>query len=57
MPYAITTPEHGTAFDIAGKGIAKTKATEEAIRITDAWLDNEFQGGRHRRRTDMLDAM
>ena len=33
MPYAITTPEHGTAFDIAGKGIAKTLATEEAIRI------------------------
>lgn len=33
MPYTITTPEHGTAFDIAGKGIAKTKATEEAIRI------------------------
>ena len=25
VPYAITTPEHGTAFDIAGKGIAKTK--------------------------------
>ncbi len=33
MPYAITTPEHGTAFDIVGKGIAKTKAMEEAIRI------------------------
>lgn len=33
LPYPITTPEHGTAFDIAGKGIAKTKATEEAIRI------------------------
>ncbi len=31
--------------------------TEEAIRITDAWLDSEFQGGRHKRRTDMLDAM
>lgn len=30
MPYAITTPEHGTAFDIVGKGIAKTKAMEEA---------------------------
>ena len=27
MPYAITTPEHGTAFDIVGK------AMEEAIRI------------------------
>lgn len=33
LPYAITTPEHGTAFDIAGKGIAKTLATEHAIRI------------------------
>ena len=33
MPYAITTPEHGTAFDIAGKGIAKTNATQEAIRL------------------------
>lgn len=33
LPYPITTPEHGTAFDIAGKGIAKTKATEEAVRI------------------------
>lgn len=33
LPYPVTTPEHGTAFDIAGKGIAKTKATEEAIRI------------------------
>lgn len=33
LPYAITTPEHGTAFDIAGKGIAKTLATEHAIKI------------------------
>lgn len=33
LPYAITTPEHGTAFDIAGKGIAKTLATERAIAI------------------------
>ena len=33
MPYAITTPEHGTAFDIAGKGIANPTATEEAVRI------------------------
>ena len=27
LPYAITTPEHGTAFDIAGKGIANPIAT------------------------------
>ncbi|WP_288945920.1 4-hydroxythreonine-4-phosphate dehydrogenase PdxA [uncultured Megasphaera sp.] len=33
MPYPVTTPEHGSAYDIAGKGIAKTKATEEAVRI------------------------
>ncbi|EIM5533012.1 4-hydroxythreonine-4-phosphate dehydrogenase PdxA [Salmonella enterica subsp. enterica] len=33
LPYAITTPEHGTAFDIAGKGVAKTLATERAIAV------------------------
>jgi 4-hydroxythreonine-4-phosphate dehydrogenase len=33
LPYPITTPEHGTAFDIAGKGLAKTDATEKAIHI------------------------
>ncbi|HFM4084352.1 TPA: PdxA family protein [Escherichia coli] len=33
LPFAITTPEHGTAFDIAGKGIAKTLATERAIAV------------------------
>ena len=33
LPYAITTPEHGTAFDIAGKGIAKTSSFAHAIRL------------------------
>ena len=33
LPYAITTPEHGTAYDIAGKGIAKTLAMKQAIRV------------------------
>jgi len=33
LPYPITTPEHGTAFDIAGQGVAKTDATEKAIEI------------------------
>jgi 4-hydroxythreonine-4-phosphate dehydrogenase len=28
-----TTPAHGTAFDIVGKGIASTGATESAIRL------------------------
>jgi 4-hydroxythreonine-4-phosphate dehydrogenase len=33
MPYPIATPAHGTAFDIAGKGIAKTSAFESALRF------------------------
>lgn len=33
MPYPITTPAHGTAFDIAGKGVAKIDATEQAVII------------------------
>jgi 4-hydroxy-L-threonine phosphate dehydrogenase PdxA len=31
FPYAISTPAHGTAFDIAGKGVADTEAMERAI--------------------------
>jgi 4-hydroxythreonine-4-phosphate dehydrogenase len=33
MPYPIATPAHGTAFDIAGKGVAKTSAFESALRL------------------------
>lgn len=33
IPSAITTPAHGTAYNIAGKGVAKTSAFEEAYRI------------------------
>ncbi|MCG8510290.1 MAG: 4-hydroxythreonine-4-phosphate dehydrogenase PdxA [Rhodospirillales bacterium] len=33
FPYAITTPAHGTAFDIVGKGVAKISATERAVDI------------------------
>lgn len=33
LPCAVTTPAHGTAYNIAGKGIAKTTAFEEAYRI------------------------
>ena len=33
MPYPITTPAHGTAFDIAGKGQAKTSAFENALKL------------------------
>ena len=33
MPYPITTPAHGTAFNIAGKGEAKTSAFESALKL------------------------
>lgn len=33
LPAPIATPAHGTAYDIAGKGIAKTGAFENAIKM------------------------
>ena len=33
LPIPITTPAHGTAFDIAGKGLANPGATQQAFRI------------------------
>ena len=40
FPYPITTPAHGTAFDIVGKGIAKTSATERAIAVCSRMASN-----------------
>lgn len=33
LPFVRTSPDHGTAFDIAGKGIADPVSMEEAIRL------------------------
>lgn len=33
LPLPITTPAHGTAFDIAGKGVADVRALQEAFTI------------------------
>lgn len=33
QPYPITTPAHGTAYDIAGQGICKTSAFEAAYKL------------------------
>ncbi len=33
LPIIRTSPGHGTAFDIAGKGIANANAMKEAIRV------------------------
>ena len=33
LPYVRTSPDHGTAFDIAGKKVAKSESMENAIRL------------------------
>jgi 4-hydroxythreonine-4-phosphate dehydrogenase len=35
LPYIRTSPDHGTAFDIAGKGIADPSSMTHAIRLAD----------------------
>ncbi len=33
LPFVRTSPDHGTAFDIAGKGIANSESMEQAIKV------------------------
>ncbi len=47
LPIPITTPAHGTAFDIAGRGIANVEATAQAFAIACAMAANRV---RHRER-------
>ena len=49
---AVMTRKHNDANMLAMGG--RTTATKTALEITDAWLDTEFEGGRHQRRVDML---
>jgi len=35
LPYIRTSPDHGTAFDIAGKGIANPSSMKQAIRLAE----------------------
>ena len=49
------TKQHNNANILALGG--RTTAPELAMEIVDAWLDTEFEGGRHQRRVNMLDEM
>ncbi len=49
------TRQHNNANMLALGG--RTTAPDLAVEITDMWLDTPFEGGRHQRRTDMLDEM
>ncbi len=37
LPFVRTSPDHGTAFDIAGKGAADARSMEEAVRLAAAF--------------------
>jgi len=39
LPLVRTSPDHGTAFDIAGKGVADSSSMEAAIRLADAMTE------------------
>ena len=52
---ATLTKQHNNANVLALGG--RTTAPELAMQIVDAWLDTDFEGGRHQRRVDMLDQM
>ncbi len=47
--------KHNNANMLALGG--RTTGPDLALEIVASWLDTEFEGGRHERRTDMLDAM
>lgn len=49
------TKQHNNANVLALGG--RTTPVELALQIVDAWLDTDFEGGRHERRTNMLDEM
>lgn len=49
------TKQHNNANILALGG--RTTEPELALKIVDAWLDENFEGGRHQRRVDMLDNM
>ena len=44
LPIVRTSPDHGTAFDIAGKGIAKLGATRKAFDVLCRILANHRRG-------------
>jgi len=44
LPFIRTSPDHGTAFDIAGKGMADSSSMEEAIKLAVELAKNSREG-------------
>ena len=45
LPFIRTSPDHGTAFDIAGKGIASCQSLKAAIRLASELSERRKQSG------------
>ena len=43
LPIIRTSPDHGTAYDIAGKGIANEASMVEALRYAELILKNRMK--------------
>jgi 4-hydroxythreonine-4-phosphate dehydrogenase len=41
LPFIRTSPDHGTAFDIAGTGIASPESLMAALRMADRMATNQ----------------
>ena len=50
LPVPISTPAHGTAHDIAGKGVADPSATHEAIQVASEMVRNRRGAAASQRR-------
>ena len=38
LPFVRTSPDHGTAFDIAGQGVADASSLLAAVRMARQWV-------------------
>ena len=48
LPFVRTSPDHGTALDIAGKGVASPTSLIAALKLARAMADARQQHGHHR---------
>jgi 4-hydroxythreonine-4-phosphate dehydrogenase len=46
MPFPVTTPAHGTAYDIAGRGIANPGASRAAVLLAARMVGARMAAGR-----------
>ena len=47
LPIPITTPAHGTAFDIAGKNLANLEPTLQSFKIAETMANNKNKNGQN----------